>query len=162
MIDSNKLLEIPEDEKNFIDPRLRPKFFMNIIKEYEKRCPNLKLIYAYLNTDANSPIDFIVLFQTKNLDKTLDLIVYDIPLLYSDRSIPGYRYCMRTNKLDDYFKESTNLMVSLQLPKFNEFINSNLVNLSVKPDNEMYWRKQEFSSKVAKSLLDLSLRYVKR
>ena len=161
MIDKNKILNIPLDELNFIHPDHRPKFFMDLINNYKERYPTLKLKYAYLNTDPKQPIDYIVLFQTKNLDNTLDLMVFDSPMLYSDRSLPGYRFCKRTGIEDDFFKEAINSMVSISLIRFNEFINT-MLNLSINPSDERYWRKPEFAESVSKGLLDLSLRYNKR
>ena len=161
MIDPNKILNIPMEEKEFIDPRIRPKFFMDLIQNYQSRYSNLKLIYAYLNTDPLVPIDYVVIFSTRNVGDTADLIVYDAPLLYNDRSLPGYRYCKRLQIENDFFKEATNYMVTLPLVRFNEYINV-MLNLSVEPNSELYWKKTEHSEKFIKGILDLSLRYNKR
>lgn len=161
MIDQNKILDIPMEEKNFIDPRLRPKFFMDLIQNYKERYPNIKLIYAYLNTDAKIPIDYVVVFSTRNIDNTMDLIIYDAPLLYNDRSLPGYRYCKRLKIEDDFFKEAINNMVSLTTVRFNEYINM-MLNLSIESNSELYWKKPDYSKTFVKGLLDLSLRFNKR
>lgn len=161
MLDPNKILDIPMEEKAFIDPTIRPKFFMDLIENYKVRYPNLKLIYAYLNTDSSVPIDYVVLFQTKNTDNTTDLTVFDIPLLYNDRSLPGYRYCKRLSLENDFFKDAIGNLVSLSTVRFYEFLNQ-ILNLSIDPKHEMYWRKPELSKEVAKGLLDLALRHTKR
>jgi hypothetical protein len=161
MIDHNKILSVPVEEKAFIDPRVRPKFFMDLIQNYKDRYPNFKLIYAYLNTDAKIPIDYVIIFSTKNVDNTMDLVIYDAPLLYNDRSLPGYRYCKRLKIEDDFFKEATNNMVSLSLVRFNEYINM-MLNLSIESNNELYWKRPEYAKTFCKGLLDLSLRFNKR
>jgi hypothetical protein len=91
-------LRIPQEQLNYIDKNDRPKYFLNIVNEYKNRYPEMKLIYCFLNIDPKCPVDFVLLFSTRaySQDKKhcISTIVYDIPLIYTDRSIPGYRYCL--------------------------------------------------------------------
>lgn len=162
MIDKNKKLHVPREEKLYITPEVREKLFIDMINEYNKRFPNLTLEYAYINKDPEIPMDYILLFKTKNIEGTVNLTVYDCPMLYSDRSIPGYRYCKRTGKLDLFFEEAVNSMV--RLPEFNfiEFV-TGLLQLEYADENsEKYWKNEAFAASVARNLMELSTRYVQK
>lgn len=173
LMPGGKKITIPRQEVMFMDPRIRSKFFMNILNEYKKRCPNFKLEYAFLNTDPKCPLDFVFLFSTKSTDGTTNLAIYDMTYLYADRSLPGYRYCLRMDKkqsinIDDpksmtskYFEQGINNMVTLEQYKFNEFIN-HYMELSIDPKNDKYWKKPKYAKDVAKNMMDMSLRYVKK
>jgi hypothetical protein len=160
MIDKNKILNIPYDEKIFITPTHRDKFFLDLIKNYKNRYDNLKLIFAFLNKDAKSLLDYILIFKTKDIKNDLPLIVFDAPIIYSDRSLPGYRYCKRLEIEDDFFKESILNMVTMSEYRFNEFINS--LNFSIDSNHDKFWKKKEYCEMISKQLLDLSLRYNKK
>ena len=42
-------IQVPFEEKTFILPQPRIKLFQNLIENYKVFCPELKLIYAFLN-----------------------------------------------------------------------------------------------------------------
>lgn len=170
-------LRIPQEQLNYIDKNDRPKYFLNIVNEYKKRYPEMKLIYCFLNIDPKCPVDFVLLFSTRaySQDKKhcISTIVYDIPLIYTDRSIPGYRYCLamdynhniptedKHSKSSQYFEAGVHRLVRVEKNKFDEFINKYL-KLSLQKDNEKYWKKAEYAPQLAKGLVDLALRYNKK
>ena len=46
-------IQVPFEEKTFILPQPRIKLFQNLIENYKVFCPELKLIYAFLNFNSN-------------------------------------------------------------------------------------------------------------
>lgn len=160
MINPDKKLKIPAKEKQFIMPDVRQKIFKEIYTMYQRKY-TIKLIYAYLNTDPDLMVDYLIIFKTKNTAGNKDLIIYDCVPAHSDRSTPGYRYCKRTGITDDFYEEGINSMVVMEKNKFYEFITSGL-GLSTDKNDPLYWRSGENYKDVINGLLDLSLRYVKR
>jgi len=162
MIDKNKKLNIPREEKLFIQPTVREKLFLDLINEYEKRYPGMTLEYAYLNSNPEIPMDYILLFKTRNTDNTVNLIVYDCPMLFSDRSITGYRFCKREGKLDDFFEEAIASMVRFPEIAFKEFIEE-IVGLDYfNEESQNYWKNEEFTERVSNNIMALAIRYVPR
>jgi len=185
MIDPNKLLDIPLNEKAFIKPNIRQALLVEIMSEYKKRFPMLKLWYAMMNTNPKIAVDYVLLFKTINVKGDLPLIVYDIPVLYSNRTVPGYRYCKRMHIEDDFFKESSASLVTLSEEKFIEFVENGIIyekivpvaienetftkphdsniyqycKLSNDPKSEFFWKNPKYSDIVLQGLLDLSLRF---
>lgn len=161
MINKYKKLNIPIDEKLYILPDVRAKLFNHLIKEYGKRFPDYKLIYGLLNNNASPTmaIDFMLIFEYRVQNKNVILI--EIPFQYSDRTIPGYRYCLREGLINDYFEEAGELMVRLPAYRYYEYLNLRL-NLSDNPDDPLYWRKKEHSEKLIEGLVDLSLRFTRK
>ena len=160
MINADKKLKIPADEKNFILPDVRQKIFTEIYTMYQRKY-NVKLIYAYLNTDPNLIVDYLVIYKTKNTSGNRDLIIYDCVPAHSDRSTPGYRYCKRTGITNDFYDEGINSMVVIDKNKFYEYITEKLF-LSIDKDNPLYWKSPENYKELINGLLDLSIYYVKR
>ena len=160
MINPNKKLKIPANEKQFIMPDVRQKIFKEIYTMYQ-RTYNIKLIYAYLNTDENLMVDYVLIFKARNNDDTKDLIVYDCVPAFSDRSTPGYRYCKRTGVTKEFYQEGINSMVVMERDKFYEFIKFGL-GLSLDKSDELYWKSPNNYKELLEGLLDLSIRYVKK
>ena len=161
MIDKNKKLNIPRSEKVYITKDVREKLLIDLLNEYENRYDTLTLEYVYLNNNPEKPLDYIVLFKTRNDNNTMDLIVYDAPLIYSDRSIPGYRYCKREKMEKLFFEEAIGSMVILTEARFKEIIE---VTIGLEYDNEgeRHWKNAEYAEMIAAGLVDISLRYVRK
>jgi hypothetical protein len=158
MIDKNKKLKIPREEKLYISKEIREALFLDLINVYQEKCQAMTLVYAYINTDSSKPLDYILLFRTRNTANTTDLIVYDAPLLYSDRSIPGYRYCKRTGIVNTFIEEAVASMVRLSEYRFREFIELS-TGLEYIDEGENSWMNAEYATIVADKLLELSTRY---
>ena len=156
-----KSLDIPKEVLSFITPEDRKAVFMYLIKDYQRRFSNLKLQFAYINTDSSSPIDFLLLFSTKSVDG-MDMIVFDVPVIYSDRSLPGFRYCKSLGKemTKKYYNYALDNMTRMEKTKFDEFI-IHAVNLSTNPISPKYWKKEKYAKDVAEKLFDLSMLYKK-
>lgn len=159
IINPYKRLKIPREELLYILPEARQKLFMHMIEEYKNRYPTFKMIFAYYNTDSKYPIDYIVLFKVKREDRTM--ILFDMPFLYTDRAIPGYRYCIKNNLLDDFFQEAVDSMTTISESKFAEYLNI-MCNLSIDKDSELYWKNPKNISILVNGLKDLALRYTRR
>lgn len=160
MIDPNKKLRIPINEMKFIKPDVRQKVFKEIYTTYQKKF-NVKLIYAYLNTDPNLIVDYIVMYKAKDSTGKVDIIMYDAVPAYSNRCTPGYLYCKRNGITDDFYDEGINSMVILSKDKFNEFIDMGL-RLSRDKESDLYWKKPDKSKDLITGLLDMSFQYKKK
>lgn len=160
MFNSSKNLHIPTEEKRFITPEVREKMFKHIYSGYPKRYP-MKLIYAYLNSDPNMMVDYVVIYSARNDEDTGDLILFDVPPIHSDRSTPGYRYCYRTKKEDEFFKAGVDDMTIMDKNLFYEFITMKL-GLSRDKKSPDYWKSANNYEDLLQGLLDISLRYTKR
>lgn len=158
---SERKLKIPRDELLFILPQPRINLFYDLIEEYKRRRPELKLLYGYLNYDASLGIDYLLIFEGIGATNKLPMALYDCPYIYTERAIPGYRYCKREGLLDDFFSDAFNFMPTMPMNRFEEYINS-MLNLSIKKDDPLYWKKSDNTEKLVKGLTELSLYYVRK
>lgn len=161
MIDKHKKLVIPIDEKLYIMPDVRAKLFSKLLQDYAKYYPKYKLIYGVLNNKATATmaVDFMLIFEYKVGNNNVILI--EAPFQYSDRTIPGYRYCLREGLIQDYFEEAGELMVRMPAYRFYEFLNLRL-DLSDNPESEDYWKREEHAEKLTEGMVDLSVRFVRK
>lgn len=160
MLVQHKRLKIPKEEKRYITPEPRKKLFLHLINEYKIRYPELKLEYANLNHNSDIPVDYVLMFKSKD-ESGKDVLYIEIPFLYSDRAVPGYRYCVRNKILDDFFYEALHLMTKISYDRFVEFLNI-MLELSVVEDSPLYWKREENIDKFTKGLIELSSRYAKK
>lgn len=156
MISKYKKLNIPKEEKLFILPDPRKKLFKDLLNEYSKRYPSFKLIYANLNHDAELPIDYILIFITEI--NANEIILMETPYLYSDRTIPGYRYCKRENQVDLFFEEASELMTRMPYDRFVEYLNA-MLELSVDENSDNYWKASKNMKAVTEGILTLASRF---
>ena len=150
-------IDIPFEEKTFILPQPRIKLFENLIENYKVFCPELKLIYAFLNFNSKNPIDYLVIFT--GTSKGQKVLLWDVPYLYSNKTIPAYRYICKNNLFDRFFKYCEESMCRMNYERFLEFIPCNLCGLSLDPKDEKYWKKQENADSLVAAMCDLSLQY---
>ena len=160
MMKNPKRVRVPLDERKYIKPDVRKKLFKEIYSGYPKRY-DVKLVYAYLNTDPDLMVDYCVIYSGRNADNTGDLILFDIPPIYSDRSVPAYRYCRRTHQEDKFFEYGIDEIVIMDKYKFYEFITMKL-GLSLKKGDETYWKNPNNYKEFIRELLDMSLLYQKK
>ncbi len=150
-------IDIPFDEKVFILPNDRQVLFNNLIENYKVFCPELKLIYAFLNFDSSQPVDYLLVFSaTSHGDK---VCLWDVPFLYSNKTIPAYRYICRNELYQDFFTFCRESLCRMSWEKFKEFIPSRLCGLSMDKDNILYWKKPENARTLVQGMMDLSLQY---
>lgn len=150
-------IDIPLSEKTFILPQPRLKLFENLISNYGVFCPELKLIYAYLNYNSKTPVDYLVIFE--GMSKGEKIILWDAPYLYSNKTIPAYRYICRNDLYSDFFIFIRESLCRTSYSKFKEFIPSSLCELSFNPNDELYWKRPENADTLLKAMLELSLIY---
>lgn len=153
-----ELLEIPLGELAFIFPDARQRLFMDMLSEYEKRVPAFKLKYAALNYKSALKIEYLIIFETEINGESI--IIYDAPYLYTTRSIPGYRYCKREDKLEDWFHEAVHFMCRLTKSRFIEFLESNELDFR-KNLNEptKYWKDPANLEKMLEQCAEMHLQY---
>ena len=121
-------IDIPFEEKTFILPQPRIKLFENLIENYKVFCPELKLIYAFLNFNSKNPIDYLIIFT--GTSKGQKVLLWDVPYLYSNKTIPAYRYICKNNLFDQFFKFCEESMCRMNYERFIEFIPCNLCSPS--------------------------------
>ena len=150
-------IEIPLEEKTFILPQPRIKLFENLITNYKVFCPELKLIYAFLNFNSKTPIDYLVIFTATS--KGQRVLLWDAPYLYSNKTIPAYRYICKNNLFEQFFKYVEESICRMSYERFLEFIPCNLCGLSLDKNDPKYWKKQENADQLLAAMADLSLQY---
>lgn len=150
-------LQIPFEEKTFILPQPRIKLFENLIANFKIFCPELKLIYAFLNFNSKTPIDYLLIFIGTSKGKKV--LLWEAPYLYSNKTIPAYRYICKNNLFEQFFKYVEESLCRMTYSKFEEFIPCNLCGLSLDPNSDKYWKKQENADTLLASMAELSLQY---
>lgn len=151
---SNRKFKVPEEELKWIDAESRQKLFQDLCKRYQSRYnPNdLKLIYAALNYEPSDMIDYLMIFSCSVERKSEDgkptgikdeFIGFIAPFIYTELTIPGYRYALKQQKvlqediksgkikreeitvtpLDNFFTDSISDLNKVEAGKFyNEFV----------------------------------------
>lgn len=160
MIQKNELKIPPEEVRIPISWNLRQKLFTEIYRTYPKMY-GVKLVYAFINTDPDLIIDYLVIYKARNDDDTMDLIIFDASIIYGTTCTPAYRYCRLNKKAKQFYQKGIENMVTMQKDKFYEFIQEGL-GLSLDKESKTYWKKQENYKILCEGLLELSTRYQKR
>lgn len=150
--------DVPMEERMMILPKPRQELFENLLANYKVFCPKLQLVYATLNFSSELRIDYLVIFKAEIQNRLI--YFWDFPYAFTNRAIPAYRYAVKTNQHEAFFKECTHHMCQIDSSKFKEFIQSSQCgNLSVKPKDPNYWKNPENMEAVIKGFTDLGLRY---
>ena len=153
-----KFFNPPMDERLFVYPKPRQQLFLNLVENYKLYCPDLTMLYAGLNYDSSLKLDYLVIFH-RVLDEQ-DVILWDCPFLYSNRAIPAYRYAVKNNLHEDFFKECKFHMCQIVQPRFIEFLESNLCNnLSLNPKDPRFWKDPKNVYDLMNGMSELSLQY---
>jgi len=163
--DVDKKLDIPV--KELIKPLVgntRDLLFMELLDEYKKRYPNLKLIYAYLNSISSLGIDFCLIFKVPTKTGGSYVNIVECPMLYTERSLSGYLFCKEhpddKNNIDNYFSEAIDLSTRIPSTKFDEFL-IQMCELSLDKNDPLYWKSPNNIIILINKLSDLALRYNK-
>ena len=146
----------------------RDRYFMDIIKMFQKKYPGPRIIYAnnmngaQLNPDHPTE-DFIIIIKARVVDRNKklppkDLILLDAPPLFTERSIAGWTLAVEQGKMDGYFKLFMDRCLRLELRKFYEFLEGYCL-LSLDPSSELYWKKPENAGTLTKDLERLYAQY---
>lgn len=112
---------------------------------------------AFPSANQDIQVDYCIIWESPYEDK----VYFDLPYIHTNRSIPGYRYCVRENKLDLWFQLALEDMANLDTDKFAEYIESHM-KLSLDEESDLFWKKNENKVKLVSSLIDLGLRYTKK
>ena len=150
-------IQIPFEEKTFILQHPQIKLFQNLIDNYKVFWPELNLIYAFLNFNSKNPIDYLLIFTGQSNGEKI--ILWDAPYLYSNKTIPAYRYICKNNLYEQFFKFAEESLCRITFAKFKEFIPSTLCGLSLDKDNSKYWKNPENADILLEAMSDLALQY---
>lgn len=161
MMKNSNRIHVPFEYRSVIAPDVRARVFKEIYEGYPKRYSSMKLLYAFLNHNADLMIDYGIIYSARNNDDTGDLIVYGIEPIFSDRCTPAYRYYKNMHKTENFFQFGVEEMVVMDKNKFFEYLNQKL-DLNRKKGDERYWRDPKNGEELCKGLLDLSLEYMKK
>lgn len=170
-------LKIPKKELLMIYPDQRQKLFMDLVNRYPTVCKNLSIVYGYLNVGSMAevgksmkgkplmeptPYDYLLIFRIEAPESEAGFFYgIEIPLIYSTRSLPGYRYCIRENRLNEFFTEATEDMARIPYMRFVEFIEV-MAELSMSPDSPKFWSRPENAKILMIKLAELTKLYVRR
>lgn len=150
-------IDVPFEEKTFILPEDRQALFTNLIENYKVFCPEMKLVYAFLNYNSEQPVDYLLIFSA--FSHGVKVCLWDVPFLYSNKTIPAYRYICRNNLYTQFFTFCRESLCRMSWDKFKDFIPSRFCNLSWDKDNIHYWKNPENSKALVQGMMDLSLQY---
>lgn len=146
----------------------RDQYFMDMINAFKRKYPGVKVIYA--NSAPGATFDqfapkpdfvFIVRGRLVSNDPKLppkDIIMYDMPMLFTERSIAGWTLAVEAGKRDAYFEYMMDTMCRIEAHKFSIYL-KHMALLSTDPNSELYWRKAENTDKLVKELAELYARY---
>lgn len=151
-------IDVPFDEKKFILPQSRIKLFNNMIDNFKVYYPGLKLLYAYLNFNSETPVDYLLIFSY-DVDGESKAIYWQIPYLYSNKTLPAYRYICKNGLYETFFTFCMESMCKMPYEKFKEFIPSNLCNLSFDKTDSKFWKNPDNADILTKAMANLSLQY---
>lgn len=105
-------------------------------------------------------IDYMLFFNFSVIGKdnqNQDAIFFTCPYISTIYSIPGYRYAIRTEKIDSWMNTFIKTMPRIQLCKFNEFI-TNMCELSLNKNDNNYWKNPENAKVLIPYIIELCLR----
>lgn len=157
-MDYNSKLNIPSEVLRYIEPGPRKAVLKNLVAAYGERFKNFTPLFVYLNHDAEKMYDYLIIMQSNHTSMSQKIIIFDFPPIFTERSLPGYRYCVKNGLKEDFFQEVEGRMVRLFYTKFVEFIESLRLTMNEK-DEENYWLNKDKLPLVLEALFDLSLRY---
>ena len=151
-------IKVPQEYKEFILPKDRIALFKNFLANMKVFLPSLDRVYAYLNFDSSLPIDYLIIYR--GVSKSgVGIILWDCPYLYSNKTIPAYRYIAANNMYQQFFQYMADSMPRMEYSKFLELITSNLCGLDFDPNSDKYWKSPDNALTLAKTLTDISLEY---
>lgn len=168
----DKGLGIPSDrllKRTFAIVNDRDRYFNDMIRKFkEKYSPALKIIYAnntmgaQLNPNSPTP-DFVIVIKGTLVSKKKTLpprpiIMVDIPMIFSDRSLAGWTISVEQGRMDEYFQYMLDDALRIDESKFYEYI-THMALLSTDPEDPRYWKRIENTPGLTKDLEELYARY---
>ena len=149
----------------------RNRYFTDIITQFKKKFPGLKIIYAnntmgdHINPDHPN-VDYVIIVKgvLKSKDPRLpdrDVILIDSPFIFSDRSIAGWTIAVERGMMDQFFTYMFDRCVRMNPARFEEYIQY-MCLLSLDPNSELYWKKPENAEHLCRDLEELSVRYTSK
>lgn len=149
----------------------RARYFMDMINQFKKKYPTLKILYANcasgatFNADHPRP-DFLLIVRGIMVSKQRNqpdkpIIMIDAPLLFTDRAIAGWTLAVEEGNMDGYFDYMIDKMLRITEPRFIEYI-IHMCLLSMDPENPLYWKRPENLDKLCKEIMELYARFAKK
>lgn len=146
----------------------RDQYFMDMVNQFKKRYPGVKIIYANSAPGAtfdqfNPKPDFLFITRGRLVsnDPKLppkDIIMYDMPLLFTERAIAGWTLAVEAGLMKGYFDYMMDSMCRIETHKFSKYL-QHMALLSTDPKSPLYWRRPENTDKLIKELGELYARY---
>ena len=102
----------------------RDQYFMDMINQFRKRYPALRILYANSQPGAvfdpdNPKPDFLMIVKGRMISKDpkmapdRPIILIDAPVIFSDRSIAGWTLAVEDGNKDGYFQYMLDKMLRL-------------------------------------------------
>ena len=154
-----KHFKVPMEERLYIYPKPRVDLFVNLVENYGIFCPKLEVIYAALNYDSTQKSDYLIIMQPKDNRKN-PMILWDAPILYSNRTVPSYRYAVKNNLYMDFFTECVAHLARCPVNRFVEFLGTDLCgNLSLDPKDPRFWKSPDNAPILLKGMSEFATRF---
>jgi hypothetical protein len=149
----------------------RDQYFNDLIGQFRKKMPSLKIIYANdtmgakLNPEHPTP-DFVLICKGTLVSRDPQkppkkIVMLDAPMTFTERSIAGWTLAVEQGNLDGYFRFMLDKMLRMDESKFYEYV-QHMALLSLDPNDERYWKRLENTPKLTRDLEELYARYTKR
>ena len=153
-----KYFDVPMEERLYVLPDARQKLFINMIENFKVFCPDIQLIYGAMNFNEDLKVDYLVIFKV--MVENREIILWDNPVLYTNRTIPSYRYAIRNNEHQAFFMECRAHFSQISIGKFYEYLQTDHChNLSLDPKSPNYWKNPNNSEKLISGMSELAIQY---
>ena len=131
--------------------------FKDLVTNIKKRIPDLKLDYAYINTDdPMERIQMMLLFKFKangGPSGVVDKYLVYIANTFSYFSLEGYDICKQKGKLNEWFEDFQDRPVVYPEQFIKDMINDTNGKLSWDNKNpDKYWKNPKNAKEVATTL----------
>lgn len=149
----------------------RDRYFMDMIKCLKIKYPGIRIVYANstpgqtLNPEHPTP-DFILILRATLVSNdpklpSKKIIMFDMPLIFTDRSIAGWTLSVEAGNKDGYFQYMMDKMCRIPENRFVEYLN-HMALLSLRPESELYWKDPKNQDTLVRELMELYSRYAKK
>lgn len=149
----------------------RDQYFMDMLKQFKLKFPGVKVFYAntkpgqQLNPEHPTP-DFIIILKGRLVsnDPRLppkNIILFDIPMIFTDRSIAGWTLAVERGKKNAYFDYMMDKMCRIPENRFAEYL-VHMAYLSLDKNEKRYWKNPENQDELIRELMELYMRFAKK
>ena len=148
----------------------RDRYFQDLIRKFREHFSGIKLIYANDRTGAvlkeGHPMpDFMIVGKALKFgDPKMPpqkMVVFDAPMIFSDRSIAGWIMAVEAGNMKGYFQYMNDKMVTMPESVFCQGIVEE-AKLSLNKNDPLFWKRPENEETLAKNLSEWCAKHRKK